>query len=136
MRAIPAPQCFACRFARRKRIQNILRRPDPGYPRAIPAERPRGAVAAAIRVIESGGRAPGHIQAVADALRPAYRVARPQAGELLDNMIRAQTRLTVQRLKQNPQRQNRKRVRPPGSAATVTIAERGLMRYTFHGGGP
>jgi hypothetical protein len=34
------------------------------------------------------------------------------------------------------QRQNRKRVRPPGSAAKVTIAERGSMRYTFHGGGP
>src|SRR5215472_2053326 len=32
--------------------------------------------------------------------------------------------------------QNRKRVRPPGSVATVTIAERGSMRYTFHGGGP
>ena len=34
------------------------------------------------------------------------------------------------------QRQNRKRVRPPGSAAKATIAERGSMRYTFHGGGP
>src|SRR6266446_2312789 len=33
-------------------------------------------------------------------------------------------------------RQNRKRVRPPGSAAKVTIAERGSTRYTFHGGGP
>src|SRR5580693_5749389 len=33
-------------------------------------------------------------------------------------------------------RQNRKRVRPPGSAVTTTIAERGSMRYTFHGGGP
>src|ERR1700746_3400180 len=33
-------------------------------------------------------------------------------------------------------RQNRKRVRPPGTAAKVTIAERGSMRYTFHGGGP
>src|SRR6516164_905135 len=34
------------------------------------------------------------------------------------------------------QRQNLKRVRPPGSVAKVTIAERGSMRYTFHGGGP
>src|ERR1700677_3683411 len=33
-------------------------------------------------------------------------------------------------------RQNRKRVRPPGSVPKVTIAERGSMRYTFHGGGP
>jgi hypothetical protein len=30
----------------------------------------------------------------------------------------------------------RKRVRPPGSVPRVTIAERGVMRYTFHGGGP
>src|SRR5580658_2291489 len=34
------------------------------------------------------------------------------------------------------QRQNRKRVRPPGSVPKVTIAERSSMRYTFHGGGP
>src|SRR5215470_13509105 len=34
------------------------------------------------------------------------------------------------------QRQNRKRVRPPGSVAETTIAERGSIRYTFHGGGP
>src|SRR5436190_13513654 len=34
------------------------------------------------------------------------------------------------------QRQKRKRVRPPGSVAETTIAERGSMRYTFHGGGP
>jgi len=60
-----------------------------------------GAVSAAIEVIQSGGRAPGHIQAVVDALRPAYRVAKPQPGDLLDNMIRAQTRLTVQLLKRD-----------------------------------
>jgi len=34
------------------------------------------------------------------------------------------------------ERQKRKRVSPPGSAVAVTIAERGSMRYTFHGGGP
>jgi carbonic anhydrase len=61
-----------------------------------------GAVSAAIKVIESGGRAPGHIQAVVNALRPAYRAAKPQPGDLLDNMIRAQTQLTVQRLRRNP----------------------------------
>jgi len=33
-------------------------------------------------------------------------------------------------------RQNLKRVRPPGSAPNTTVAERGSMRYTFHGGGP
>ncbi len=61
-----------------------------------------GAIAAAIEVIESGCRAPGHIQAVVDALRPAYYVAKPQPGDLADNMTRAQTRLTVHRLKQAP----------------------------------
>src|ERR1022692_1286925 len=30
----------------------------------------------------------------------------------------------------------RKRVRPPGSVAKTTVAERGSMRYTCHGGGP
>jgi carbonic anhydrase len=57
-----------------------------------------GAVAAAIKVITGGGRAPGHIQAVVNALRPAYRAAAGQPGDLLDNMIRAQTRLAVQAL--------------------------------------
>lgn len=61
-----------------------------------------GAIAAAIEVIESGGRAPGHVQAVVDALRHAYYVAKPQRGDLADNMTRAQTRLTVHRLKQDP----------------------------------
>lgn len=61
-----------------------------------------GAVEKAITVIESGGRAPGHIQAVVDALRPAYRVAKPQPGDLVDNMVRAQVRLTVRQLKADP----------------------------------
>jgi carbonic anhydrase len=61
-----------------------------------------GAVSAAISAIETGKPAPGHIQAVVDALKPAYRVAKQQSGDLLDNMVRAQTKLTVQRLKQDP----------------------------------
>ena len=32
--------------------------------------------------------------------------------------------------------QNLKRVRPPGSVPNTTVAERGSMRYTCHGGGP
>jgi carbonic anhydrase len=61
-----------------------------------------GAVGAAIRHIESGQPAPGHIQAVVDALRPAYRAAKGQPGNLMDNMIRVQTRLTVHRLRRDP----------------------------------
>jgi carbonic anhydrase len=60
-----------------------------------------GAVTAKISAIQTGQRAPGHIQAVVNALRPAYRVAIRQHGDLTDNMIRAQTRLTVRRLKQD-----------------------------------
>jgi carbonic anhydrase len=61
-----------------------------------------GAVEKSIEVIESGGTAPGHIQAVVDALRPAYCVAKRQPGDLVDNMVRAQIRLTVRELRANP----------------------------------
>ena len=61
-----------------------------------------GAVKAAIEVIESGGTAPGHIQSVVDALRPAYAVAVREPGDLLDNMVRAQTRLAVDRIRTGP----------------------------------
>ena len=51
------------------------------------------------------GRAPGHIQHVVDALRPAYSLAvrQPlhQGGNLVDNMVRAQTRLTVAQLRRD-----------------------------------
>jgi carbonic anhydrase len=61
-----------------------------------------GAVTAAIEVIQSGKQAPGHLQAVVDALRPAYRAAKGKHGNLEDNMTREQTRLTVKRLKKDP----------------------------------
>ncbi|MGI8573679.1 MAG: carbonic anhydrase [Solirubrobacteraceae bacterium] len=61
-----------------------------------------GAVVAAIHTIESGGHAPGHIQAIVDALRPAYDVAIHQPGDLVDNMVRAQTKLAVESVKNDP----------------------------------
>ena len=61
-----------------------------------------GAVNAAIHTIESGGTAPGHIQAIVDALRPAYDVAVDEAGDLVDNMVRAHTKLTVERIRTDP----------------------------------
>jgi carbonic anhydrase len=61
-----------------------------------------GAVSAAIQTIESGGTAPGHIQSIVDALRPAYDVAIREPGELVDNMVRAQIRLTVDRIRTDP----------------------------------
>jgi carbonic anhydrase len=61
-----------------------------------------GAVNDAIKLISSGRRAPGHIQAVVDELRPAYHAAKGQPGSQLNNTIRAQIRLTVRRLERNP----------------------------------
>ena len=61
-----------------------------------------GAVDAAIHTIKDGGTAPGHIQSIVDALRPAYEVAIEQPGDLVDNMVRAQTKLTVRRLRTDP----------------------------------
>ncbi|HXP18113.1 MAG TPA: carbonic anhydrase [Streptosporangiaceae bacterium] len=77
-----------------------------GYPSArlmfVLGHQNCGAVSAAIAAIQTGERAPGHIQAVVNALRPAYRAAIGQPGDLLDNMIRAQVKLTVGRLKNDP----------------------------------
>jgi carbonic anhydrase len=61
-----------------------------------------GAVQKAIHFISRCERAPGHIQAVVDALRPAYYEAKRQRGNLVENMVRAQIRLTVEQLKQEP----------------------------------
>jgi len=61
-----------------------------------------GAVIAAIAAIQSGQPAPGHIQAVVDALRPAYDVAARLPGDLVENMVRAQVRLDVAELKADP----------------------------------
>jgi carbonic anhydrase len=61
-----------------------------------------GAVHAAIDAIEHhGGEAPGHIGAIARALEPAYRDAKDRPGDLEENMIRAQTALTVVRLRES-----------------------------------
>ena len=61
-----------------------------------------GAVKAAIESIQTDTPAPGHVQAVVDALRPAYDVAVRQSGDMVDNMVRAQTKLTVAQLKSEP----------------------------------
>jgi carbonic anhydrase len=61
-----------------------------------------GAVTAAIKSIESGVPASGHIQSVVAALRPAYDEASGELGDLVENMVRAQVRLTVATLKADP----------------------------------
>lgn len=62
-----------------------------------------GAVIAAIDSIENNTPAPDHIQAVVNALLPAYLVATSEpGGDLVEKMVKAQIRMTVQRLKENP----------------------------------
>src|SRR5215469_3549302 len=61
-----------------------------------------GAVIAAIESIQSGSVAHGHLPAVVDALRPAYQAAVGEPGDLVENMVRAQIRLTVAALKDSP----------------------------------
>jgi carbonic anhydrase len=61
-----------------------------------------GAIIAAVEAIEKAAPAPGHIQAVVEALRPAYEVAVAEPGDVVENMVRAQVRLTVEALKADP----------------------------------
>lgn len=61
-----------------------------------------GAIIAAIESIQTGVPAPGHITAVVDALRPAYDAAVGEPGDLVENMVRAQVRLTVAALMADP----------------------------------
>lgn len=62
-----------------------------------------GAVIAAIDSIESNTPAPDHIQAVVNALIPAYNAApNEQGADFTEKMVRAQVRLTVGRLTANP----------------------------------
>jgi carbonic anhydrase len=61
-----------------------------------------GAIIAAIESIQSGVPAPGHLTAVVEALRPSYELAVGQPGDLVENMVRAQVRLTVDALKNDP----------------------------------
>jgi carbonic anhydrase len=78
-----------------------------GYPSArlifVLGHQGCGAITAAIDSIQSGVPAPGHIQAVVDALRPAYDLAVSEPGDdLVEKMVRAQVVLTVQRLRDDP----------------------------------
>ena len=62
-----------------------------------------GAVIAAIDAFSHhGGHAPGHLQAVVDALGPAYQAAAGRPGDQVENTVRAQTRLTVALLRSDP----------------------------------
>jgi len=58
-----------------------------------------GAVEAAIKAVKDGKEFPGHIPSLVKALRPAVKTAQDQPGDLLDNAIKQNVLLNVERLR-------------------------------------
>jgi carbonic anhydrase len=58
-----------------------------------------GAVDAAIKVVNDGAKLPGHLPGLVSHIKPAVKVANKEAGDLLENAIRANVLLTVEKLK-------------------------------------
>ena len=61
-----------------------------------------GAVVATIEALERHVSAEADIQTLVEAIRPAVEVAEAQPGDLVENTVRANIGLTVQRLLQSP----------------------------------
>src|SRR6516162_9314797 len=57
-----------------------------------------GAVDAAVKAVKDGKEFAGHIPLLIDAIRPAVQAAQDQAGDLLDNAIKQNVILNVERL--------------------------------------
>jgi carbonic anhydrase len=58
-----------------------------------------GAVDAAVKAVKDGKEFSGHIPLLIDAIRPAVKAAQDQAGDLLDNAIKQNVILNVEKLK-------------------------------------
>jgi carbonic anhydrase len=58
-----------------------------------------GAVDAAIKAVKDGKEFSGHIPSLIEAIQPAVKAAQDQAGDLLDNSIKQNVMLNVERLK-------------------------------------
>ncbi len=58
-----------------------------------------GAVDAAIKVFNEGEKLPGHLPGLIDHLKPAVKTANRESGDLLENAIRANVMLNVEKLK-------------------------------------
>lgn len=54
-----------------------------------------GAVKAAIQTIQANGHAPGKVQKIVDAIKPAMKTAQSQPGDIVDNTVRANVSLEV-----------------------------------------
>ncbi|WP_327071392.1 carbonic anhydrase [Kitasatospora sp. NBC_01302] len=61
-----------------------------------------GAVVFAVDALNNGTEVPAHLVAVVEALKPAYLAAEPLPGDQVDNTVRAQIRLTVDQLREDP----------------------------------
>jgi carbonic anhydrase len=61
-----------------------------------------GAVKATIETVEKGGVAEADIEALVNGIRPAVEHAKGEAGDLLDNAVKANVVAVVQKLKQSP----------------------------------
>ncbi|MGB8466429.1 MAG: carbonic anhydrase [Terrimicrobiaceae bacterium] len=58
-----------------------------------------GAVEAAVKAVKDGQEFPGHIPSLVKALRPAVKAAQHQPGDLLDNAIKQNVLLNVEKLR-------------------------------------
>ncbi|HTS94071.1 MAG TPA: carbonic anhydrase, partial [Stellaceae bacterium] len=58
-----------------------------------------GAVDATIKSIKEGTTLPGHLPSLVTALTPAVKAAMSEPGNLLDNAIRENVKMTVEKLK-------------------------------------
>jgi carbonic anhydrase len=61
-----------------------------------------GAVKATIEAVENNAVAEAEINWLVDGIRPAVEAAKGQSGDLLDNAVKANIGLTVERLKGSP----------------------------------
>ncbi len=58
-----------------------------------------GAVDAAVKAVKEGAEFPGHIPSLVEAIRPAVEAAQDQPGDLLENAIKQNVLLNVEKLK-------------------------------------
>jgi carbonic anhydrase len=61
-----------------------------------------GAVKATVEAVENNAEAEAEINWLVDGIRPAVAAAKGQSGDLLDNAVKANVGLTVERLKGSP----------------------------------
>jgi carbonic anhydrase len=60
-----------------------------------------GAVKSTISTVDANGHAEGHIDALVKGIQPAYDKVKSQAGDKVDNVVRANVALQVEQLKAN-----------------------------------